>query len=416
MRDAQIVVVDDEVAMVRSLELLLRPIGQIKKAYSVPEVVEILDRGGEIDCIVTDISMPEASGLSLLEELKRRDLPVPVVVMTAYSSVPQAVEAMKRGAFQYIVKPFENREMVEAVQSAIQKKGLSLGASPSLPQGWICNSMAMKDFASKLERLVAEPFILLSGERGVGKSKAARWLHEQSRRSKKDFRVIDARSHGDDLSFKEISPKKMGTLMVAEVFNASSTLQNQLMEWIQDQDFSIVATSSILPELSSLTNFRADLYERLKLAVVRIPSLKERAEDFEALVSYFLKEIGERYRIDLSVDNEALVFLRTRTFAANTRELMTTLQRAALQTKSGVISKSMVEGELTDLSDLLPFSIPVEGGWPRLQAFYQSLEKELIQRSLEKYPDISNTQIAEILGTTRRILELRMKDHEIREI
>ncbi len=128
----QILVVDDEVAMVRSLELLLRPLGNIHKAYSVPEAEDFFEQ--KIDCIVTDVSMPEASGLTLVEKVRKKNPETPVIVMTAYSSVNQAVEAMQKGAYKYIVKPFDNNEMLSTVRKAITKKGLVM-ERPSVSRG-----------------------------------------------------------------------------------------------------------------------------------------------------------------------------------------------------------------------------------------------------------------------------------------
>lgn len=416
IRKPQILIVDDEVAMVRSLELLLRPLGQIFKAYSVSEAEEVLARGEMIDCIVTDVSMPEASGLELLDKIRRSAPEIPVVVMTAYSSVPQAVEAMSRGAFKYLVKPFENSEMTSVVERAISKKGIQYGESRSLPRGWVCNSRSMKEFILKAEKLTQSLSLLLLGEVGVGKSRAARWIHELSARSKREFLSVDGRAHEEDSQLLQAPLDKVGTIFVAEAFCLSKRLQDRLMEILEAQKVAVIVSSSADPDFQTLPDFRRDLFEKLTTLSLKVPSLKERPEDFDALCELLLMELSQRLKIPaLSLDSSALEKLRGHTFAGNFEELSGVLERAALESRGAVISEDSIRFSQADLRTILPFTIPVEEGWRRLELLHEALESELIRRALEKYPDCSNTQIAAILGTTRRILELRMKEYQIRE-
>jgi DNA-binding NtrC family response regulator len=416
VRRPHILVVDDEVAMVRSLELLLRPLGEIHKAYSVPEAEDCLAKDQKIDCIVTDVSMPEASGLELVDRVRRKALDIPVVVMTAYSSVPQAVESIQRGAFEYLVKPFENSEMVSVVKRAIAKHGIAYGGTKKLPQGWICNSRSMQEFLMKAERAAESSCVLLLGETGAGKGRAARWMHEMSSRAKKEFVPVDGRAHDEDSALLSRSLSKVGTLFIAEVFSLSSKLQNRLMEILVESKVSVIAASSSAPELQSSQGFRSDLFSALTAVSLRVPSISERSEDFEALTYEALNSLSEKSKVSqLKIDDRAFTKLRTYSYSGNIRELETILERAALEAKAGVITEDNIQFSNSDLKQLMPFQIPIEEGWKRLELLSHSLEKELILRALEKYPDQSNTQIAAILGTTRRVLELRMKDYHIRE-
>ncbi len=412
----QVLVIDDEVAMVRSLELLLRSHATIHKAYSVPEAEQLFQAGKKIDCVITDVTMPEASGLTILDYLRRKGEEIPVIVMTAYSSVPQAVDAIQRGAFEYIVKPFENTDMLSAVKKAIAKKGLAYGESKSLPDGWICNSQAMKEFVVTAERASESQCVLICGETGVGKGRAARWMHEKSSRSKKDFLVIDGRAHVDDAKDLVATCPRGGTLFVAEVFSLPRKLQDQLIEVLALGKISVIASCSVTPSLQSVPEFREDLFDRLMSVTIRFPNLAERAEDFEALVYRIVNGIAERWSLtQLRLDASALAKLKSGAFPGNVRELEKVLERAALQARTGLISEANIDLSGSELKDLLPFSIPLENGWNRLEALRQGLEKELMVRALEKYPNTSNTEIAQILGTTRRVLELRMKEYGIRE-
>lgn len=413
----QILLVDDEVAMVRSLELLLRPLGDIHKAYSVPEAEEALAKNAKIDCIVTDVSMPEASGLTLLEKVRRKSPDTPVVVMTAYSSVPQAVDAMHRGAFEYVVKPFENSELVDIVKRAISKKGIVQGETKKMPTGWICNSSAMVEFLEKaaLSAQHDSPLLLL-GEIGVGKSRAARWVHDNSLRSKKEFFSLDGRAHEEDSPLLSQSLSRVGTLFVAEVFSLSPRVQDKLMEYISEGKIRVIAASSSSPEFQSLPRYREDLFKALTAVALKVPNLASRLDDFEALVREILMTFAGKMKLKkLEIDSQGLMRLKSHLFSGNVKELERVLERAAIEAKAGIITEEAIHFQAPDLKQLMPFSVPVEDGWNRLEVLRQSLERELIFRALEKYPDHSNTQIAGILGTTRRILELRMQAYQIRE-
>jgi two-component system response regulator PilR (NtrC family) len=150
--------------------------------------------------------------------------------------------------------------------------------------------------------------------------------------------------------------------------------------------------------------------------VIKLPSLEERKEDLEAVSSQILTSLQRSMRLsELRLEPEAIKALADHKYVENFRELEALLQRAVIESKTGVIRKEDLHFRLNDLNELLPFSIPIEEGWGRLEFLYRSLERDLIQRALEKYPQSSNTQIASILGTTRRILELRMKSYDIHE-
>ncbi len=420
IRRPKILVVDDEVAMVRSLELLLRPVGDIMKAYSVPEAEEYLEKDQKVDCIVTDVSMPEASGLTLLDDIRKRLPEIPVIVITAYSSVPQAVQAMNRGAFQYVVKPFENAELLTIVKRAISKKGVNSGETRSMPTGWICNSLAMKSFVEKAERLaLLDTPLLLLGETGVGKGRAARWMHERNPENRKrSFLALDGRTHEEDFQLlQKPLGKDVGTIFIAEIFSLRPRLQDRVAEILQQGNVRIMGSSSSSIDYQSLPTYREDLRDQMTAMSLTIPSLRERPEDFEALVEEKVKSLAARLKqSNLAVSAGAMAKLKAHSYSGNVRELERVLERSALEARAEVISEENIRFDQPQaLKDLLPFTIPVEDGWNRLQVLHENLERQLILDALEKYPKASNTQIAAVLGTTRRILELRMKDYSIRE-
>ena len=415
LRKPRILVVDDEVAMVRSLELLLRPVGDVYKAYSVPEAEEFLSK--DMDCIVTDVCMPEASGISLLERVKKESPQTPVIVMTAYSSVPEAVEAIQMGAFEYLTKPFENLDLVNCVKKAVEKKGLIAGGTKSIPDGWVCNSEVMKEFLQKAEKLAANLApVLLVGEKGVGKKRAARWMFERAKGKKSTFISIDAQMYEEDSPLLNHKFTKSTVLFVSEVFSLSRKLQDRLMEILQEGKIKLIAGTSSSPNLQLDSGFRSDLYDILMTHVLNVPSLKDRAADFDALCGQILESIRQRIKIkELELDAQALAILQKTSFVGNVKELEQVLERAAIETQTDRITERDLKFSSPDLSNQLPFSLPIEEGWSRLDFLHKALEKDLIERALDKYPQTSNAQIASILGTTRRILELRMKSYQIRE-
>jgi DNA-binding NtrC family response regulator len=417
LRRPHIVIVDDEVAMVRSLEMLLRSEGEISKVYSVPEALEVFEKGSKIDCIVTDVTMPEASGIHLLEWVRRHHADVPVIVMTAFSSVPQAVEAMQKGAFEYIVKPFDNEDLLETVRRALKRRGLSMGETRQMPEGWVCNSAAMQDFVSRAQKAaVTESHLLLLGEAGAGKGRAARWIHDLSAFAKKDFVSVDGRSHEDDSPLIQGPLPKSGSLFVAEVFSLGSRSQDRLMEVMREQKVRVIAASSSSPEYQSLPGFREDLFRELTKVSLKVPSLRDRKEDLEGLCRQILASVAQKLRMkQLELHSSALTKLRDSVLPSNVRGLEHLLERSALESKAGVITENDLSFDNKELTSQLPFAIPVEDGWVRMELLVENLERDLILRALEKFPDRSNTQIAQILGTTRRILELRMKHYHIRE-
>jgi two-component system NtrC family response regulator len=406
-------VVDDEVAMVRSLELLLRPLGEVIKAYSVPEAEEVLH--DSIDCIVTDVCMPEATGIELLDRVKKKNPDTPVIVMTAYSSVPQAVETMQRGAFAYVMKPFENKDLVASVRRAIEKKGQTFGESGAMPSGWVCNSEAMKNFLLKAEKAASTPGpILLVGEKGVGKRRAAQWMAGRHRPKAKKEVELQVWSGGNEKICLETPLNKIQCLYIEEVFNLSKSLQDHLVKILDEGRVFVVAGTSSDPQMQKTSDFRADLYDRLSVQVLRVPSLRERESDFEALVRHLVEQIRGRMKLkDLQVDSAALQELKSKSYVGNVKELERVLERSSLEAKRSLIGVSDLRFEMPDLSKQLPFSVPVEEGWGKLEYLHVQLERDLIERALKKYPEASNSQIAQILGTTRRILELRMKEYDL---
>ncbi len=279
----------------------------------------------------------------------------------------------------------------------------------------------MRDFLARAEKIAknTSPTLIL-GEMGVGKSRSARWIHENSAKAKKEFLVVDGRAHDEDSALlsddfqRRLS--KVGTLFIVEIFSLSQRSQDRVLQIIRDEKVRVLGASSSRPEFQSLPDYRRELFDVMTALTLKVPSLHERQEDLEALVGQIVERLRTRLKLKtLELDRSALEKLSSRVLSGNVQELELILERSALETNAGVITEDHIKFEQPDLENMLPFAIPVEDGWNRLEMLHGSLEKELIIRALKKYPSASNTQIASILGTTRRILELRMKTYHIRE-
>ena len=290
------------------------------------------------DIVITDLRMPGMNGFELLSELRGIDADVPVVVMTGYSSVENAVEAMKRGANDFIKKPFDFEELrlmlvrtMKTMRLRDENKLLKRRIGQKRNRfGMIGDTPVMRSLFTTIEK-VAEVScsVILTGESGTGKELVARALHDFSPRSERPFVAIDCGALSDTLleselfghekgSFTGATQRKYGlmeraeggTLFLDEICNISDTMQIKLMRAIEDRriirvggtssipiDVRVVAASNQdLAKMAEDGRLRHDFYHRLNVVNIRVPSLSEHREDIPALVEYFVREFSERYQ------------------------------------------------------------------------------------------------------------------------
>jgi len=193
-------------------------------------------------------------------------------------------------------------------------------------------------------------------------------------------------------------------------------LQDRLLEVLREGKWRIIASTSAGTEFQSSQNFREDLWNELRAVTVEVPALRQRTEDLEALTSEMLSSLAQKLKREkLELHQSALEKLKAYSFPGNVRELEQILERAAIESKGTLLPAEVIQLSPRDLRGHLPFAIPLEEGWSRLDLLKESLERDLIERALDQFPESSNTEIAAMLGTTRRILELRMKQYRIRD-
>jgi len=385
---SRILVVDDKEMMRDSVATLLGRRGHA--VVAVPSAAQAVVKIGEKrpDAVVTDLQMPDMNGLELLEAIRKIDDSIPVVFMTAYGTVETAVDAMRKGAFDYVTKPFTGDELEIAVERALEhakvvkenqvlKAVANPGGATDAKTVMIGSGGSMADLRQQL-MLVADSnaTVLLNGESGTGKEVAARLIHESSPRASAPFLAVNCAALSASLLESELfghekgaftGADKMrkgrfeladgGTLLLDEVSEMPLELQSKLLRVLQERAFERVGSSNtqnVDVRVVATTNrnledevrkgtFRGDLYFRLNVLPFAMPPLRDRLEDIGELSTHFLDRVALREgREGISFDPEALDVLRRYSWPGNVRELQNICERAAVLSPDGVIVADLV--------------------------------------------------------------------------
>lgn len=396
------------------------------------------------DLVVTDLRMPEMNGFDLLNELRQIDPEIPVLVMTGYSSVENAVEAMKRGANDFIKKPFDFQELRLTIERTIKAQKLRNENTLLKKQirqtqhqfGMIGESAAMRTLFNTIEK-VAEVScnVIITGESGVGKELVAHALHDYSPRRDAPFVVIDCGSLTETLleselfghekgSFTGASQRKHGlmetasggTLFLDEISNISDTMQIKLMRAIEDQKITrvggtnsmpidiriVVATNRDLEAMVGEGQFRHDFYHRLNVVNIRVPSLAEKRDDIPALVEHFVEEFTNRYSRE--VQGFGVVSMRQlceANWPGNVRQLRNTVERCVILADGPVLKW---EHEGTDSNQRNNPAVFPDKDFVSLD----ELEQAYITHVL-KHMGGKKTQAAKMLGIDKTTLWRKLK-------
>ena len=384
-----VLVIDDEPVLQDVLGTLLRGAGfEVHSAMSAEEGLQQI-REEEIDVVLLDLMLPDRSGLDLLPEIKTHDPHLPVVVITAYSSVESAIEAMRLGAFHYVPKPFKNEEVLHLVRRASERRRLLvenlLLRSRLEGMGEIVGtSRRMQEVYELIRRAApARSNILITGESGTGKELVARAIHRLSPRNSEPFVPVHTSAIPSELLESSlfghvkgaftgaVSSRKglfeaahQGTLFLDEVGTISPETQTKLLRVIQEREIRrvggvearpvdvrlVAATNVDLWEEVQAGRLREDLYYRLNVITIELPPLRHRREDIPLLVSHFLSTyIEENDREVIGFSPDAVDALTHYSWPGNVRELENAVERAV------VLSR----GETIEL-DELPLALRVE--------------------------------------------------------
>ncbi len=452
MASERILVVDDEDGMRRLLSRVLTREGYETSAVGSGAEALRLVASERFDLVVTDIKMPEMDGLQLLAELKEYEPSLPIIVITAYGTIENAVQALRSGAYDYIAKPFENDEIKLTVAKAFERERL-LAENRYLHaelegrydfSGIVGGSLAMQqvyDMASSVA--VSNANVLITGESGTGKELLARSIHYSSLRKEKPFVVLNCAAISEGVLESELFGHEkgafsgaldtrkgrferadQGTLFIDEVAEMSMAAQVKLLRVIQEHEFErvggnktisvdvriVAATNKKLEEQVKNGHFREDLYYRLNVVNINVPPLRSRREDVEPLSRFFLeKYTAETGKKITDLSPRALSCLLAHDWPGNVRELQNAIERAVVLSKGSVLTpRDFPQGMQGD--DQICLQIPEKGG--SLTDILEDLERQLIIQTLQR-EDGSQTRAAETLGIKRTTLRYKMEKYRM---
>ncbi|MFQ5956687.1 MAG: sigma-54-dependent transcriptional regulator [Candidatus Brocadiales bacterium] len=366
-----ILIVDDQQDIARGLALVLTEIGvEVMTTSSGEQAIEYIMRN-PVDVVITDIRMPGIGGISLLEKVKEYRPKIEVILLTAFGSIESAIEAMKKGAYHYVTKPFNNDELLIVVQRAVQEKRLNeeleylretVNKSYAF-ENIIGRNWRIQEVFETIKKVAhSKASILIHGESGTGKELIARAIHQHSPRSKNRFMGINTAALPENLLEAELFGYKkgaftgadfdkkgllvqasQGTVFLDEIGSMSLAFQSKLLRVIQEMEVTpvgatdpmgidvrfIAATHIDLEKAIKEGNFREDLYYRLNVVRIHVPPLRERKEDIPLLSSHFLEKWNENGEQN-SLTPGALRRLMGYDWPGNVRELENVIQRSIL--------------------------------------------------------------------------------------
>ncbi|MEW6350854.1 MAG: sigma-54 dependent transcriptional regulator [Thermodesulfobacteriota bacterium] len=450
---ATVLVVDDEKNYLVVLEDLLIDEGyEVLTASSATEAVDIVE-ANPVDAILSDIKMPGMSGIELLEKAKSLDADLPVILMTAYAEVDQAVDAMKKGALDHIQKPFDNSHVKRAIARAVERRALVKNIrhlQAELGSVWghiIGRSKAMDRVFSVMKRVSDTPTtVLITGESGTGKELIARGVHNASSRKEKPFVSINCGAIPADLLESElfghergaftgaVSLKQgkfefadQGTLFLDEVGEMPLALQVKLLRVLQEHEFQrvggnkdirvdvriVAATNKDLREEVEAKRFREDLYFRLHVVSVTVPPLRERREDIPLLVAHFVDKFSRKLgRAVTEVLPEVMASLYGYYWPGNVRELENVVERAVVMCRGHVLTVDDLPPELRDSPEIEDSLDRLISGEKGLADTLESIEERMIRQALKRASNVQ-AQAAKALGLSRSNLQYKMKKYGI---
>ncbi len=400
------------------------------------------------DILITDLRMPGMNGFDLLSNIREVDTEVPVLVMTGYSSVENAVEAMRRGATDFIKKPFDFEELrlrLDRTMKGVRLKNENrllkkrLGSKRN-HYGMIGDTPVMKTLFTTIEKLAEVSCnAIISGESGTGKELVARALHDYSPRKEAPFVAIDCGALSDTLleselfghekgAFTGATQRKYGlmeqadggTLFLDEICNISDTMQIKLMRAIESKSVTRVGGTTTIPidvriivasnqDLDSLVEekkFRHDFYHRLNVVTIRVPSLAERREDIPALVEHYVQEFATQYtRRVQGFDTTSLRHLCEAAWPGNIRELRNTIERSVILADGPILHWNAHYDE-----SVAALALPIQFSDDDFMPLEQ-LEQEYISHVL-RCCNGKKTQAARLLGIDKTTLWRKLRRYE----
>jgi two-component system, NtrC family, response regulator AtoC len=459
-----LLVIDDEDSILHAFRRAFRgPEFTLRTAPTAAEGLAAIDRDPP-DVVVLDVHLPDASGLDTFAEIHKRDARLPVVLITGHGTTDLAIEAIKRGAYDYLLKPLELPLLRELVtRAAATRRLMTVPAviaadQPAPDQGDVLlgKCPTMQEVYKAIGRVASQDVtVLVLGESGTGKELVARAIYQHSKRANKPFLAINCAAIPEALLESELFGHEKGaftgadrqrvgkfeqcnggTIFLDEVGDMTPLTQTKVLRLLQEQAFErvgggqtirtdvrlIAATNADLEKLVAEVRFRQDLFFRLNVFPIRLPPLRERGDDVSLLIDYFLRrfsaELGKPIPI---VTSEALEVLRRYPWPGNVRELQSVLKQALLRMKGAVLTTE-------DLPSVVELAVPqvgtgfnwdgyvrerIESGADNLYAEALTLmEREVLLRVL-RHTGGNQVQTARILGITRGSVRNKIKQLNI---
>lgn len=456
MHAPTLLIVEDEERMRRLLELVLKPVGyELLLARSGAEAIRLIQDHGAFDLIVTDLQLGSLSGMDVLESARQHLPDVPVLIVTGYGTVKSAVEAMQKGAYDYISKPVDNDELRIVIARALQVRQLArdnrtlrAGLHEQFGFDRMVSVSKQMELVKRLAQEVAQTdaTVLITGESGTGKDLLARAIHLSSPRAQGPMVALNCAGIPEHLleselfgyekgaftDAKKAKPGRFqmadrGTLFLDEIGEMSLTAQAKLLRVLEEHlieplgsvrsiavDLRVIAaTNQELPDLIKAGRFRLDLYYRLNVYQLRMPPLRERPEDIEPILTQFLdrarRERGSRIR---SIAADALALLQQYPWPGNVRELHNAVEWLTITCKQGEMTREHLPASLQafyarpmkepgDAPSLLSLGLSVE-----------EIEKTMLQEALDKTGG-NVSEASRLLKITRNTLRYRMAKHNL---
>ncbi|MFU2157637.1 MULTISPECIES: sigma-54-dependent transcriptional regulator [unclassified Caldisericum] len=451
----KILVADDEENIRMLLSETLKD-----ESYEVVEVNNGKDaieqvKKNDFDCVLLDVRMPILDGMEAFLKIREIRNNLPVIFLTAYGSSDLAIKAMKKGAYDYLTKPFDIEELKIKVKKAIELKELTENA-PSFEKGEnryeadeiIGNSPKMQEVFKEIGKVAeSDATVLIRGESGTGKELVAKAIHHHSTRKNKPFVVVNCAAIPESLleselfghekgAFTDAYTKRIGkfeqanegTIFLDEIGDMSLNLQAKLLRVLQEKTFNrvggnetiittarvLAATNRNLEKLVESGEFREDLFYRLNVVTIWLPPLRERKEDIPLLVNYFVSKYSEKYKKNVrGVSKEVLELFMDYNWPGNVRELENAIARGVIVTSAPLIL-------LEDLPQTLQNKIKseeynkteVEEENLNLPKLIEKIEKEAIIKALEKAQG-NKTKAAQILGISRKSLFNKLRYYNL---
>jgi two-component system, NtrC family, nitrogen regulation response regulator NtrX len=462
MPKARILVIDDEAAIRDSLRMTLEYEGyEFVGAATGQEGLALAERDAP-DLVMLDVKMPGMDGLEVLERLRHGNEALPILIMSGHGTIQTAVEATKKGALDFIEKPFATERVLVSLRNALDTRQLrdenrSLKKAVEVRHQMIGESPALKQVMASVSRAApTNATVLIQGESGVGKELVARTIHRNSLRSRERFVQVNCAAIPEELieselfghekgSFTGATEKQVGkfeqadrgTIFLDEVADMSAKTQAKVLRVLQEGEVErlgsartikvdvrvIAATNKLLEEEIEKGNFREDLYFRLAVIPIHVPSLRERPEDIPPLVRHYIDFFSrENNTRPKRITQAALDALQRHRWKGNIRELRNTVERLIIMTAGDTI-------DLPDLPDIVRSPSAIGAGGPAapksasaegsgetkagtLREFKENAERAfLVGKLRENGWNISKT--AEVIGTPRSNLYKKLEQYQI---